>query len=221
MALKAKFGPFDSKSGARQLIGPVGRFIRTSGGWVAWAAVSADGLPIPWQNESIHFFWSPLPAASEPAFTQAMLPLLHFSNHESFPVFHPCRRRFARLFCFMLCCCSGRRFVHKPRPLQPLRRPQQPYFNYGYDRSHRVTPSERTRWEAAHRDAKDDRKDARRDYKDDVKDARRDYKDDIKDARRDYKDDRNSKDYGYDRSHRVSAQERARWEAAHRYEGRR
>ena len=25
------------------------------------------------------------------------------------------------------------------------------YFNYGYDRSHRVTPQERARWEAAHR----------------------------------------------------------------------
>jgi poly(3-hydroxybutyrate) depolymerase len=93
-------------------------------------------------------------------------------------------------------------------------------FNYGYDRSHRVTPSERARWEAAHRN---DRKDDRRDYKDDVKDARRDYKNDIKDARRDYKDDRNSKDfnYGFDKKHRVTAQERARWEAAHRYDGRR
>ena len=26
-----------------------------------------------------------------------------------------------------------------------------PYFNYGYDRSHRVSPPERARWEAAHR----------------------------------------------------------------------
>lgn len=92
-------------------------------------------------------------------------------------------------------------------------------FNYGYDRNHRVTPSERARWEAAHKNDRDDRKDDRRDYKDD----RRDYKDDRRDDRRDAKDDRNSKDfnYGFDKKHRVTAQERARWEAAHRYYNRR
>ena len=43
------------------------------------------------------------------------------------------------------------------------------------------------------------------------------------DRRYDGRDDRNSKDfnYGYDRNHRVTAQERARWEAAHRYDSRR
>ncbi|HEX8328585.1 MAG TPA: hypothetical protein VF629_13670 [Hymenobacter sp.] len=100
-------------------------------------------------------------------------------------------------------------------------------FNYGYDRNHRVTSSERARWEAAHKndrnDRKNDRKDDRRDYKDDRRDDRRDYKDDRRDDRRDGRDDRNSRDfnYGYDRNHRVSAQERARWEAAHRYDSRR
>jgi hypothetical protein len=36
------------------------------------------------------------------------------------------------------------------------------------------------------------------------------------DRRYDGRDDRNSKDYGYDRSHRVTNAEKARWEAAHR-----
>lgn len=76
-------------------------------------------------------------------------------------------------------------------------------FNYGYDKKHRVTPQERARWEAAHRDdRRDDRNNDRRDNR---------------------FDDRNSRDfnYGFDKSHRVTAKERARWEAAHRYDGRR
>ncbi|MBH8557706.1 hypothetical protein [Hymenobacter negativus] len=91
-------------------------------------------------------------------------------------------------------------------------------FNYGYDRNHRVTAYERARWEAAHRDNKDDRRDARNDIREAKADLR-DAKADLRDAR----NDRNSKDfnYGYDRNHRVSPQERARWEAAHRYDGRR
>lgn len=72
-------------------------------------------------------------------------------------------------------------------------------FNYGFDKNHRVTPKERDRWEAAHRD---DRKDDRRDYN--------------------RFDDRNSKDfnYGFDKKHRVTRQERERWEATHRFDHR-
>lgn len=76
-------------------------------------------------------------------------------------------------------------------------------FNYGFDKKHRVTPQERSRWESAHRDdRRDDRQDDRRD---------------------DRFNDRSSRDfnYGFDKKHRVTAQERARWEAAHRYDGRR
>lgn len=72
-------------------------------------------------------------------------------------------------------------------------------FNYGFDKKHRVTPQERSRWEADHRN---DRRD------DDRRDAR-------KDDRKDDRFDRNQ-NYGFDRDHRVTPQERARWEAAHR-----
>jgi hypothetical protein len=83
-------------------------------------------------------------------------------------------------------------------------------FNYGFDKRHRVTPQERARWEAAHRD---DRRDDRNDRRDD----------DRRDDRYDRRDDRNDRDfnYGFDKKHRVTPQERARWEAAHRYDGRR
>jgi Ni/Co efflux regulator RcnB len=64
--------------------------------------------------------------------------------------------------------------------------------NYGYDRNHRVTPQERARWEAAHRN---DRRD---------------------DKRRDDKFDRN-KNYGFDRDHKVTRDERRAWEAGHNY----
>ncbi|MFC6224818.1 hypothetical protein ACFP2F_16330 [Hymenobacter artigasi] len=95
-------------------------------------------------------------------------------------------------------------------------------FNYGYDRNHRVTDYERARWEAAHRDNKGDRRDAKNDIREAKADLR-EAKGDLRDARHDAKDDRNDKNfnYGYDRNHRVSPQERARWEAAHRYDGRR
>ncbi|MCB2409915.1 hypothetical protein [Hymenobacter lucidus] len=76
-------------------------------------------------------------------------------------------------------------------------------FNYGYDRSHKVTNAERSRWEAAHKnDRRDDRNNDRRDD----------------DRDRNNRDDRNGKDfnYGYDRNHKVSTAERARWEAAHK-----
>ncbi|MDB5235616.1 MAG: hypothetical protein JWR44_2609 [Hymenobacter sp.] len=63
-------------------------------------------------------------------------------------------------------------------------------FNYGYDRSHRVTDYERARWEADHRN-----------------DGRRDDRND--------NFDRNT-NYGYDRNHRVTSQEKARWEAQQR-----
>ena len=90
-------------------------------------------------------------------------------------------------------------------------------FNYGYDRNHRVTDYERARWETAHRDNKGDRRDAKNDIRE-AKSDLREAKGDLRDARHDAKDDRNSKyfNYGYDRNHRVSPQERARWEAAHR-----
>jgi hypothetical protein len=69
-------------------------------------------------------------------------------------------------------------------------------FNYGFDKKHRVTPQERNRWEADHRN--DDRRD--------------------NDRRNDRNDDRfdRNQNYGFDRDHRVTPQERARWEAAHR-----
>ena len=63
-------------------------------------------------------------------------------------------------------------------------------FNYGYDRSHRVTPAERARWEAAHRN--NDRRNDRDDHFD------------------------RNQNYGYDRNHRVTPSERARWEIQQR-----
>jgi hypothetical protein len=86
---------------------------------------------------------------------------------------------------------------------------QGPGNNYGYDKNHRVTPQERARWEAQHKnDRRDnDRKDDRRDN--DRKDDRRD------NDRRDDKFDRN-KNYGFEKNHRVTPQERARWEAQHK-----
>jgi hypothetical protein len=71
-------------------------------------------------------------------------------------------------------------------------------FNYGFDKKHRVTPQERARWEAAHRDNRnDDRRDDRHDQFD------------------------RNQNYGFDRDHRVTPQERARWESAHRNDGHR
>lgn len=84
-------------------------------------------------------------------------------------------------------------------------------FNYGFDKKHQVTSEERKRWEEAH---KNDRKDERKDLKEIRKDERKDYKDE----RKDRKDDRKDKDfnYGFDKNHKVTPQERARWEEAHR-----
>ena len=64
-------------------------------------------------------------------------------------------------------------------------------FNYGYDRSHRVTAQEKARWEAAQRshDRYNDR-------------------------------NSKGFNYGYASNHRVTAKEQARWEAAHRNNGR-
>ena len=88
-------------------------------------------------------------------------------------------------------------------------------FNYGFDKKHRVTPEELKRWEEAHRtDRKDDKHDGRKD----------DHKDDKHDNRKNDKhDDRNDKDfnYGFDKKHKVTPEERTRWEAAHRNDGRR
>ncbi|UOG76529.1 hypothetical protein MTX78_07990 [Hymenobacter tibetensis] len=83
-------------------------------------------------------------------------------------------------------------------------------FNYGYDKKHRVTPAEKARWEAAHRT---DRRDYdKRDYNNRQADRY-----DRRDSNNRY-DGRNEKDfnYGYDKKHKVTSQERARWEAAHR-----
>ncbi|TGE26025.1 hypothetical protein E5K00_12785 [Hymenobacter aquaticus] len=104
-------------------------------------------------------------------------------------------------------------------------------FNYGYDRSHRVTAAERARWEAAH---KNDRYNDRYDRNDNRltsaeqarEQARLNRLETLRRQEEARRDDRNDKDfnYGYDRNHRVSAAERARWEAAHkndRYNGRR
>jgi hypothetical protein len=96
---------------------------------------------------------------------------------------------------------------------------QGPGNNYGYDKNHRVTPQERARWEAQH---KNDRHD--NDHKDDRRDNDRrdndrrdnDHKNDRRDNdRKDDKFDRN-KNYGFDQNHRVTPQERARWEAQHK-----
>ncbi|MBX0289063.1 hypothetical protein K3G63_01360 [Hymenobacter sp. HSC-4F20] len=78
--------------------------------------------------------------------------------------------------------------------------------NYGYDKKHRVTPAEKARWEAAQRNNRRD------DYRGND-DRRNDYRGN--DGRRDERRDRDF-NYGYDKNHRVTAQERARWEAAHR-----
>lgn len=94
-------------------------------------------------------------------------------------------------------------------------RPGDRDFNYGYDRQHRVTPQERARWEAQHRnDRRDD--DRRRDN--DKFDRSKNYGFDrdhrvTPDERRDWE---RSHNYGYAQNHRVTPQERARWEAQYR-----
>jgi hypothetical protein len=66
-------------------------------------------------------------------------------------------------------------------------RPGDRDFNYGFDRNHRVTRDEITRYEAQHRN-----------------------------DRRDDHFDRNQ-NYGFERDHRVTREERRRWEAGHNY----
>jgi hypothetical protein len=109
-------------------------------------------------------------------------------------------------------------------------RPEAHNDNYGYDKNHQVTPEERARWEAAHKDGRKDdrrtdRKDGRKDNgvadrKDSGKDARKEGpKDDRKAPRKDdRRDDRKGKDtnYGFDKNHQVTPEERARWEEAHK-----
>ncbi|WP_303310195.1 hypothetical protein [Hymenobacter sp. BT730] len=82
-------------------------------------------------------------------------------------------------------------------------------FNYGYDRRHKVTATERARWEAAQRQEANYRAAQQAAAQRNRQDAQR---------QADRRNDRYDKDfnYGYDRNHRVSAAERARWEAAHR-----
>ncbi|TPG72202.1 hypothetical protein [Hymenobacter nivis] len=84
-------------------------------------------------------------------------------------------------------------------------------FNYGYDRKHRVTPQERARWEAAHRN------DRRDDHRDDHRGPAVAVVAPSQQAR--WEAERRN-NYGYAKNHRVTDQERARWDAAHRYDHR-
>lgn len=92
-------------------------------------------------------------------------------------------------------------------------RPGDRDFNYGYDRNHRVTPQERARWGAQHRndrradDRRADKFDRSKNYGFD-----RDHKVTLEE-RRDWERNHN---YGYAQNHRVTPQERARWEAQYR-----
>ena len=72
--------------------------------------------------------------------------------------------------------------------------------NYGFDKNHKVTPQERARWEAEH------------------KNDRHDDKNDHHDGKNNQHDERNDKgfNYGFDKNHKVTPQERARWDAAHK-----
>lgn len=95
-----------------------------------------------------------------------------------------------------------------PGPRYEQQRPGDRDFNYGYDRNHRVTPQERARWEAQHRnDRRDDKFDRSKNYGFD-----RDHRV-TPDERRDWE---RSHNYGYAQNHRVTPQERARWEAQYR-----
>lgn len=99
-------------------------------------------------------------------------------------------------------------------------------FNYGYDRSHRVTREEIARYQAQHRndnrgrdnDRRDDKRDRDNDRRDDKFDRNKNYGFDrdhkvTRDERRDWERGHN---YGYAQNHRVTPQERARWEAQYR-----
>jgi hypothetical protein len=82
-------------------------------------------------------------------------------------------------------------------------RPGDRDFNYGYPKGYRVSAKERARWEAAHRN---DRRDNDRRDNDRRNDDRRDND----------RFDRNQ-NFGFDRDHQVTREERRRWEAAHNY----
>ena len=107
-------------------------------------------------------------------------------------------------------CASATAFDHDhDRAGHYEQRPGDRDFNYGYDRNHRVTPQERARWEAQHRndDRRDDKFDRSKNYGFD-----RDHRV-TRDERRDWE---RSHNYGYAQNHRVTPQERARWEAQYR-----
>jgi hypothetical protein len=74
--------------------------------------------------------------------------------------------------------------------------------NYGYAKGHRVTPQEKARWEAEHRN--------------DNRNAQHDNRNEHNDNRNGDKFDRNQ-NYGFDRDHKVTQQERRRWEETHNY----
>jgi hypothetical protein len=85
-------------------------------------------------------------------------------------------------------------------------------FNYGYAKNHRVTDRERARWEAQHRNDRDDRR------ADDRFDRNQNYGFErthkvTRDERRHWEEAHN---YGYAQNHRVTPQERARWESSYR-----
>jgi len=97
-------------------------------------------------------------------------------------------------------------------------RPGDRDFNYGYDRNHRVTPQERARWEAQHRNERRDDDHRNNERRDDKFDRSKNYGFDrdhrvTPDERRDWERAHN---YGYAQNHRVTPQERARWEAQYR-----
>ncbi|MFC7669990.1 hypothetical protein ACFQT0_23445 [Hymenobacter humi] len=122
-------------------------------------------------------------------------------------------------------------------------------FDYGYDKRHRVTARERERWEAAHRydrDERNDRYDRNQNYgyeqnhrvtsaerarwetqqREAQLRAAQQREAELRAAQQREAQQRASQNngyssnYGYDRNHRVTPQERARWEAAHRYDHR-
>jgi Ni/Co efflux regulator RcnB len=74
--------------------------------------------------------------------------------------------------------------------------------NYGYAKGHRVTPQEKTRWDAEHRN--------------DNRNAYNDNRNEHNDNRNGDKFDRN-KNYGFDRDHKVTKDERRHWEETHNY----
>jgi Ni/Co efflux regulator RcnB len=88
--------------------------------------------------------------------------------------------------------------------------------NYGYAKGHRVTPQERARWEAEHRN---DNRSAQHDNRNGDKFDRnqnygfdRDHKV-TQQERRHWEETHN---YGYAQGHRITSQEKARWEASYR-----